>query len=48
MQPGNGSSPVTLSDTLCYDNTTASGVYATSSEDLANSIRCSLRIRAGF
>ena len=45
---GTGGSPVTSSDTYCYDNSTAQGAYATSSEDIANGIRCALVIKAGF
>src|SRR5258707_475850 len=37
----NGGSPVTASDTLCYDNSTTNGTYATSTEDIASGIRCS-------
>lgn len=46
--PANGSTPVTTSDTYCYDTGVSPNVYATSTEDIANGVRCSIRIKAGF
>ncbi|MEJ0010330.1 MAG: prepilin-type N-terminal cleavage/methylation domain-containing protein [Alphaproteobacteria bacterium] len=43
--PFNGGSPVTSSDTLCYDNSTTAGSYAVAIDD---NLRCSLFVRAGF
>jgi prepilin-type N-terminal cleavage/methylation domain-containing protein len=47
VSPGNGGSPSTA-NTLCYDSTVTPAIYATANDDIANSVRCALRIRAGF
>jgi prepilin-type N-terminal cleavage/methylation domain-containing protein len=44
--PSGGANAPTIGD--CYDNDTSPYVYATSAEDMANSIACALRIRTGF
>jgi prepilin-type N-terminal cleavage/methylation domain-containing protein len=45
---GQGGSAPSSSNTVCYDNTTVQGAYGVKTSSVADTVRCSLRLKARF